>query len=386
MMPRGGVLPLALLIPLAGCIGAVEEVQTASVPEAPLDDAMALVDEILYGEFHTTEEVAEKLQGWQEADPELVKVRSIGKSIEGRDIWAASITIGEGEKPVALIDGGHHASEVEGIEMVLYTGDFLLGNLDNATVRGILETTEVVLVPVLNVDGHSASPRTRGNALGVNLNRNYDVDWGNPLGANNAVMGTVAHRTGQPMPSFTIVAENAGDAPFSEPETQAMRDLMDAHGPRLAFYLTHHTNAHSIIVPWAAQDPPFRIQQEHEDLFQYELGWFRDNTEYLVGRASWGDFSAGLPYSASGSSMDYAYMMWRVPSYTFEQAFGATALLTPNFVNRIQQEDPGIVYWMKAGLPVLAHLLANAPKLKAWELPTADVELPEGVPPEPPGG
>jgi hypothetical protein len=47
-------------------------------------------------------------------------------------------------------------------------------------------------------------------------------------------------------------------------------------------------------------------------------------------------------------------------------------------------EDPGLEYWMRAGLPFVMHLLANAGHLQAWELATEEVALPEGVPPEPP--
>jgi hypothetical protein len=288
-------------------------------------------------------------------------------------------------KRVAFLDGGHHADELEGIESVLYTGDFLLANRGNATVARILRETEVWLLPLVNPDGRSQEPPTRGNALGVNLNRNYDVDWGNPAGANNAVMGTLAHATNQPMPSVTIVAENGGDAPFSEPETRAVRDALAEAGTRLAFYVTFHTNAHSVTVPWGAQDPPFPIPPEHEQVFQYEVEWIRAHTEYLAGRSGWGNLEAGLPYSASGTSRDWAYATHRIPAYTFEQSFGPTAVMTEDFAQRAQQPDPGLEYWMLAGLPFLMHLLANAGHLQAWELPVEDVALPEGVPPVPPG-
>jgi hypothetical protein len=385
MAPKALALPLALLLPLAGCVSTAD-LQPAAAPAG--DTPLVLPASEAWQAFHTTEAIAERLHAWAAEHPDLVTVRGLGQSIQGRDLWAAVLTEGPvGDKPAALIDGGHHANELEGIEMVLYTGDFLLANLGNSTVRDILRTTQVVLVPLVNPDGH-ANPegRTRGNALGVNLNRNYDIDWGNPLGANSAVMGTLAHQTGQPMPSVTIVAENAGDAPFSEPEARAMRDLMEDLGPRLAFYLTGHTNAHSVAVPWAAQDPPFRIPPEHEAVFQHELAWIQEHTEYLAGRAQWGNLSAGLPYSPSGSSADYAYQMWRIPSATFEQAFGPTAVLTENYAERMASDDPGLEYWMKAGLPVVWHWLLNARELQDWQLPERDVPLPEGVPPEPPAG
>jgi hypothetical protein len=42
-----------------------------------------------------------------------------------------------------------------------------------------------------------------------------------------------------------------------------------------------------------------------------------------------------------------------------------------------------LVHWMKTTLPVFLYLLTNIEQLHAWQLPTIDVLLPEGVPPEP---
>lgn len=370
------LFPLAALV-LAGCVATPQGLPPAA------SEALALVDDALYAEVRTTEEVTATMEGWAAQHPSLVRVESIGQSRNGLDIMAAFI--GAADAPAAaVLDGGHHANEVAGVETVLYLGDFLLANLGNATVQRILASTEVVLVPVVNPDGHSASPRTRGNALGVNLNRNYDVDWGHPLGGENRAVGIVVGETGVPVPAAGgPFLENPGEAPFSEPEARAIRDLLARLGPRLAFYLTMHTNAHSFSAPWAAFDPPREVPPEHGAVFEAAMAWVDANTEFEVGYASWGDFSANLPYSASGTSMDWAYYNHSIPSFLLETECCG---LTYEPAKQMRQNGPyeGVPYWMKAGLPVTTFLLANAQRLQAWELPTESLALPAGVPPEPP--
>lgn len=65
-----------------------------------------------------------------------------------------------------LLDGAHHGNEYA-------------GGGSNATVRQMLRDLQIHVVPVVNPDGWVAATRYNGN--GVNLNRNYDIDWGNPL-------------------------------------------------------------------------------------------------------------------------------------------------------------------------------------------------------------
>lgn len=361
---------------LAGCVATPQSL-------VPTDAPLALVDAALYEVQHDTEGIAQRMQGWAAAHPDLVRVESIGQSREGRDILAAFLTApGAAGKPAAVFDGGHHAAELDGIETVLYVGDFLLANVANATVQRILQETEVVLVPLVNPDGHAASPPTRGNAMGVNLNRNYDVDWGHPLGGENVAVGIASGATGTPIHSVGgPFMENPGPAPFSEPESSAMRDLMASLDGRLAVYLTLHTNAHSFVAPWSAFEPPHPIPAEDQAVFDATMAWVDAHTEFEVGRTGWGDFSANLPYSASGTSLDWAYATHHAPAFLLET--GCCGLTSDP--ERIQRGEfgpyEGLEYWMKAGLPVTMFLLFNAPALQRWEAPSLEVALPEGVPP-----
>ena len=337
--------------------------------------------------FHALEEVEAHLAAWNASHPDLVEVRTVGHSRGGRPLWDVVLTneAVPGPKPVLLVDGGHHGNENAGVAMALYLVDFLLENAArNATVARWLDEVELHTVPLVNPDGYVA--QSRGNALGVNLNRNYDLDWGNQLGASNGVMGTVAHATDRSMPSVMVVAENCGPGPFSEPETQAMRDLMAELGPRMVGYLTYHTPTNALAAPWSAFDPPFPLPPEHDAFFEHVLQWTRDNTEYRAGKASWGNFSAGLPYAASGSSQDYAYATYQVPAFTLEIEIYYTSVQSEGYAERTYLAPyQGLAYWMEASLPIPLFLLANWRSLDAWTLPAEAPPLPDGVPPEPVG-
>jgi MYXO-CTERM domain-containing protein len=114
----------------------------------------------------------------------------------------------------------------------------------------LLQAIDVHVIPVLNPDGYVYSwqgdrywrKNTRGG-YGVDLNRNWGYAWGG-AGAS-------------PNPSD----ENYhGDGPFSEPETQIVRDWMVAH-PDLVAHIDFHSYAELVIYPWgygyeAAPDEP----------------------------------------------------------------------------------------------------------------------------------
>ncbi|HWH07677.1 MAG TPA: M14 family metallopeptidase [Candidatus Thermoplasmatota archaeon] len=396
---RTALLVLPLL--LAGCVGGLLAPATLPAPPDP-PVALPLADGFFnrtgdpcykvpqqtcaYTPFHTLEELHARILSYPDLYPGFAEVRVIGASREGRPIHDVVVTDRSvpGPKLTTLIDGGHHANELEGIEAPLYVIDFLLENRANATVASWLAKYEMHFVPVLNPDGYVRG--TRGNALGVNLNRNYDVDWGDPVGASNPVMGQVGNVTGRPVPSQAIVAENCGAYPFSEPETVALRDLMAelaASEGGLAFYYTHHTPTNGFIAPWSAGRAPFPIPPEHQAVLEAELAWVRAHTEYKAGKAQWGNFSAGLPYAASGTSMDWAYATHRVPTFTIEIAIYYTSVFSDGYVDRYYlQPYKGLDYWLRATLPIELHLLANAERLARWEVPDVEPPLPDGAPPE----
>jgi Zinc carboxypeptidase len=92
-----------------------------------------------------------------DAFPKLTKLYSVGKSVEGRDLWCLELTSDKGDakrKPGMYIDGNIHGNEVQGGEAVAYTAWYLChqyGRLDKVTE--LLDRAVFYLIPTINPDG-----------------------------------------------------------------------------------------------------------------------------------------------------------------------------------------------------------------------------------------
>lgn len=108
--------------------------------------------------YYNYEEMTVLLQQWSEQFSSLLKVDSLGKSLEGREIWYAEVTqtkTGRGEeKPGFYIDSNLHAGEVTGSAVTLYTLHYLLTNYGKEElVTHLLDTRVFYIVPRISVDG-----------------------------------------------------------------------------------------------------------------------------------------------------------------------------------------------------------------------------------------
>jgi murein tripeptide amidase MpaA len=110
------------------------------------------------GRYLRYNEMTEFLQGCATAFPGLCRVEEIGRSAEGRSVWAVTLTnqaTGEaGRKPGYLVDANTHAGEVTGGATALYTIWWLLTNYGtDAAATELLDTRAFYVVPRLAVDG-----------------------------------------------------------------------------------------------------------------------------------------------------------------------------------------------------------------------------------------
>jgi murein tripeptide amidase MpaA len=93
-----------------------------------------------------------------EAYPHLVRIESIGKSYEGRDIWLATVTNAATgparEKPALWVDGNIHAAELAGSSACLYLIDALTRGYGNSTdITRCLDSRAFYVCPRVNPDG-----------------------------------------------------------------------------------------------------------------------------------------------------------------------------------------------------------------------------------------
>ncbi len=103
-------------------------------------------------------ELESALKEWAAAYPNLCTLESVGKSGEGRDIWAVTMTNGAtgcaSKKPAFYFDGNHHAGEVTGSMISVYTIKYLLENYGkDDRVTKVLDRCAVYAIPRISPDG-----------------------------------------------------------------------------------------------------------------------------------------------------------------------------------------------------------------------------------------
>jgi hypothetical protein len=193
------------------------------------------------GGFH------DHLQQIAEQNPDITKLVRIGTTIQGREILALKLTAGargirDGNRPAVLYSGMQHAREWIAGEV---TRRLLLWYIDgwrnnDPEIRDLLETTELWFVPVANPDGyqytHDVERLWRKNlrdndgdgqitiADGVDPNRNYPNHFKYDNEGSSSVPSSETYR---------------GTGAVSEPETQALKSLLDRIG--FAFQVNYHS-------------------------------------------------------------------------------------------------------------------------------------------------
>ena len=208
-------------------------------------------------EYRDADMVNAALTAMEEQYPDRAKLYTIGQTFEGRDIIAIKISADPAQNVVGkteiLFTGTHHAREWIGTEITLRMADFLLEQYTyNDRIKEIVDACEIWIVPMLNQDGFRYTwtderlwRKTRrlnsDNTYGVDPNRNYDAGWG----------GKGSSKT----PSSDVYC---GTAPFSEPETAAIRNLvgggdvtpMNGWIDDIAGFIDFHSYSQLVLYPY----------------------------------------------------------------------------------------------------------------------------------------
>lgn len=108
--------------------------------------------------YYTYDMVVEALQVLNKVYPHLTKLDMIGKSDEGRAIYAMTVnnpkTGPELDKPAIYVDGNIHGNEIQAGEVALYLLNYLLTNYgNNDEITKLVDKKCFYVIPVVNVDG-----------------------------------------------------------------------------------------------------------------------------------------------------------------------------------------------------------------------------------------
>jgi hypothetical protein len=261
--------------------------------------------------------------------PGLVKPITLShKSIEGRDIVGIEITrdpTAQDGKPTFLNMGTHHAREWPSAEHPLeFAYDLLRGYGHDPRATKLVNEARTIVVPIVNPDGFNVSREAQSlpedqrfsdadleyrrkncrpapgsttpvdcatlpRSTGVDLNRNYAGFWGGPGASVDPADDTYR-----------------GEGPASEPETQAVRDLVATR--QITNLITNHTYSNLVLRPPGVAAVGFAID---EPLLQ-RLGRSMADTN---GYANIPSFQL---YDTTGSTEDWTYWTAGGLGYTFE--------------------------------------------------------------------
>lgn len=110
-----------------------------------------------FDHFYNHAEMTAALKALQKANPQFMKLISLGKSHQGRDIWAVILNnskTGPAEhKSGFYIDGNIHGNEIQGTEVALYAIWYLLNNYGKTDLATrLLDERAFYFIPTMNPD------------------------------------------------------------------------------------------------------------------------------------------------------------------------------------------------------------------------------------------
>ncbi len=251
-------------------------------------------------------------------------------TIEGKDVVALEIAQNVGNtadgKPVNLTLALHHAREWPAAEHAMeWAYELVRGYAKDAEIRGLVDRTRNVVVPVVNPDGFTISreaeprgdfsrfdyemkrkncrvedspPELRtgvcsanpaGRERGTDLNRNYGGFWGGSGASPNWRSDTFR-----------------GSAPFSEPETRNVRSIVSDR--QVTNLLTLHTYSNLVLRVPGVLD----VRPPLEEAASKALGDAMASRNGYTSQPSW------ALYDTTGTTEDWSFWATGGLGYTLE--------------------------------------------------------------------
>jgi hypothetical protein len=298
------LLAAALIVPAA-----TPSVVAAAEPDFPADMSL----------YHNFPEMVAEIQQAATHYPDIVQAFTIGKSYEGRDIWAAKISDNvatDEAEPEVLIDALHHAREHMTVEQALAVLRWLTQDYgSDETVTRLVDGREVFIIFAINPDGFrydltgdpfrawrkNRQKRSDGTAIYTDLNRNYEYKWA-CCGGSSGSTTSITYR---------------GPSPFSAPESRAVRDFVNGRVvdgvQQIRTHITLHTNGQLILWPYGytkTDIPPTMTVLDHQVFVSLGRAMAAQNG-YVAKQSS--DL-----YVTDGDQIDWLYARHRIFTYTYE--------------------------------------------------------------------
>ncbi|KAK7351803.1 hypothetical protein VNO77_11508 [Canavalia gladiata] len=283
-----------------------------------------LVTPINYDLYHSSGDLMEEIRALVHRHPNKLTMETIKAKNKGYGAKVTVVTYCKGKKENdkkskfrILISFGQHGRELITSELALRLLSFLseekfLPNMDQASLNSSLDKLVIKVVPMENLNGRKLVEAgdlcERRNGRGVDLNRNWSVDWG------------------KKEKDYDPYEENPGIAPFSEPESQIMRKLAISFEPHV--WVNVHSGMEALFMPYDHKNttPDGLPLQQMKSLLE------EVNQLHFQKRCMIGSGGGSVGYFAHGTATDFMYDIMAVPmAFTFEIYGDETASLRDCF-------------------------------------------------------
>lgn len=263
----------------------------------------------LMGGYKTHVEILAAMDSIHANHPSITTARfSIGTTLEGRDIWAMKISDNpdQDEEEIELLyDALIHSREPAAMEVLFLFMDHLTDQYGvNQHITDLVNTREFYFIPCINVDGYLYNQQTNpngggmwrknrrnngGGSYGVDLNRNWGFNWGFDNNGSSPTPSSETYR---------------GTGPFSEPETQVMRDFINSRNFTVA--MNYHTYSNLILYSWGSSG--YQGGFTADDATFQLMG---DSMQFYIQQVNGAVYTVGQPwavlYDVNGDCNDWCY-------------------------------------------------------------------------------
>ncbi|XP_016115206.1 carboxypeptidase A2 [Sinocyclocheilus grahami] len=267
-----------------------------------------------FAAYHDLETIYNFMDTLVASHSKLITKVNIGSTYENRPMYVLKFSTGGEKRPAIWIDAGIHAREWISHATAVWLADQIATDFkeNRAPVPSILSKMDIYLMIVANPDGYvfthrspnefyrfwrkSRSVTSNPKCHGVDLNRNWDAEFGGPGASDDP-----------------CTEDYRGPSAQSETEVKNIADLIMNHGNFKSF-MTLHSYMQLLMYPYGYSGTDAPDQTELHDVASQASkalnSWH--GTVYKVGSI----FHTIEP--ASGASVDWAYQRGIKYSFAFE--------------------------------------------------------------------
>jgi hypothetical protein len=227
----------------------------------------------------TYDQFVARMQALATNYPAIVRVVSLGQSVQGRELWAIKLTdnpdVDEDEPEVRYLSTMHGIEPV-GTELTLRLAELLAASYGvDPDLTTMVDEMEIWLMPLVNPDGYVNN--TYENANGVNLNRDFPDRITDPV----------------------------DDPAGREPETQAIMNW--TYGRHFVMGANYHTGSLVVNYPWDSVPATPDYAPDDALYYDYSVGYAVRNPMIWNGGFPNGVTRGWEWYIIRGGLQDWAY-------------------------------------------------------------------------------